>query len=118
LPNVGQRDDPTRVYTIHVETPTNIGKSNHAKSDHTKPAVDARGFGRSTTVGPIVNDLIANRFTPGITVFDDGVKDKLKGSKKARDLFFADIDKKDKDADKVKAKKGELIVDLAELLTL
>ncbi len=46
------------------------------------------------------------------------MKDKLKGSKKARDLFFADIDKKDKDADKVKAKKGELIVDLAELLTL
>ena len=66
----------------------------------------------------IVKDLVTNRFIPGSTVFDDQSKDKLKGGKKARDLFFADIDKKDKDDDKVKAKKDELVIDLAELLTL
>jgi Ca2+-binding RTX toxin-like protein len=66
----------------------------------------------------IANDLVADRFIPGESVFDDQDKDKLRGSKKARDLFFADIDEEDKDDDKLKAKKGELIVDLAELLTL
>ena len=61
---------------------------------------------------------MANRFISGSTVFDDQAKDKLKGSKKARDLFFADIDGEDDDDDKVKAKRDELIIDLAELLTL
>ncbi|MFV2067929.1 MAG: calcium-binding protein [Pirellulales bacterium] len=65
----------------------------------------------------IASDLVANHFIPGVTVFDDQAKDKLKGSR-ARDLFFADIDGEDDDDDKVKAKKDELIVDLAELLTL
>ena len=66
----------------------------------------------------IARDLIANRFVPGHAVFDDQVKDKLQGSRRARDLFFADMDDEDDDDDKVRAKKNERIVDLAELLTL
>ena len=62
---------------------------------------------------------MANRFISGSTVFDDQAKDKLKGSKKARDLFFADIDDEDDDDDKIKGmKKDELVIDLAELLKL
>ena len=73
---------------------------------------------RSPACEDIVKDLVANRFIPGSTVFDDQARDKLKGGKKARDLFFADIDGEDDDDDKVKAKKDELVIDLAELITL
>ena len=60
----------------------------------------------------IVNDLVASRFIAGATVFDDGVNNKLKGSK-ARDLFFAGIH------DKIKGKtRDESVIDLTELLTL
>lgn len=60
----------------------------------------------------IVNDLVTNRFIAGVTAFDDGVKDKLKGSN-ARDLFFAGIH------DKIMGKtRDELVIDLAEVLTL
>lgn len=64
----------------------------------------------------IASDLVANRFVPGVTVFDDKSKDKLRGGN-ARDLFFAVIDKKGKDDD-LKTEKGELVIDLAELLML
>ena len=73
-------------------------------------------FAAGDNYDEIVGDLVANRFIPGVTVFDDGVKDKLKGSKKARDLFFADIDEVDDDDDKLKAKNDELIVDLAQFV--
>jgi Ca2+-binding RTX toxin-like protein len=72
-------------------------------------------FDRGDDYVNIAGDLITTRLIPGVNVFDDKSKDKLKGSK-ARDLYFADIDKKDKDDDKVKARKGELVVNLAELL--
>ena len=59
-----------------------------------------------------MNDLVANRFIAGETVFDDGVRDKLKGSN-ARDLFFADIH------DKIRGKtRDESVIDLTEALTL
>ena len=60
----------------------------------------------------VVGDLIANWLIPGMTVFDDQSKDKLHGSN-ARDLFFADLDKDDRDDDKVKRKKDELVIELA-----
>ncbi|MAD79507.1 MAG: hypothetical protein QGG71_21730 [Pirellulaceae bacterium] len=76
-------------------------------------------FAAGDSYEDIAKDLVANRFIPGTTVFDDQAKDKLKGSKKARDLFFADIDGEDDDDDKIKGKKkDELVIDLAELLTL
>ena len=44
-------------------------------------------------------------------MFDDGVKDTLKGDK-SLDWFFADLDKQDGDDDKVKDKKNDEVLDL------
>lgn len=65
----------------------------------------------------IVDDLVNDSFSPGTSVFDDGVKDKLHGSNKAHDLFFADIDKNDADDDDLKGDKGDRIIDLNEALS-
>ena len=45
-------------------------------------------------------------------MFDDGAKDKLQGSNKARDVCFADIDKDEKIDDDLKADKGDRVIDL------
>jgi hypothetical protein len=51
------------------------------------------------------------RGDPATTVFDDGVKDTLKGDK-GLDWFFADLDNQDGDDDKVKDKKNDEVLDL------
>jgi len=66
----------------------------------------------------IVADLVSDWLTPGTTVFDDGVKDDVKGSNKARDLFFADLDEVDGDDDKLKGDKEDTVIDLGQLLAL
>ena len=66
----------------------------------------------------IVDDLVDDWLTPGETVFDDGVKDKVEGSNKARDLFFADLDKADGDDDKLKGNKKDTVIDLEQFLAL
>jgi hypothetical protein len=53
---------------------------------------------------------------PGQTAFDDGAKDKLRGSNKARDLFFADLDREGNDDDDVKGDKNDILIELDELL--
>jgi Ca2+-binding RTX toxin-like protein len=52
----------------------------------------------------------------GKQVSDDRAKDRLTGYDTARDLFFADQDKKDSDDDTVKGNKGDVLVELNELL--
>jgi hypothetical protein len=64
----------------------------------------------------IVDDLVGNWLTRGVHVFDDGVKDKLEGAKKLRDVFFADLDGQDKDDDKTNHDKGDRVIELNQLL--
>jgi hypothetical protein len=59
----------------------------------------------------IVDNLVAGWLRPD-QIFDDGVKDKLYGSNKARDLFFADQDWKDGDDDKLKGDKHDRVIEI------
>ena len=76
------------------------------------------GWTAGTPYNDIVDDLVGNWLTPGEDVFDDGVEDKVKGSNKARDLFFADLDGADGDDDKLKGNKGDTVIDLEHFLQL
>ena len=59
----------------------------------------------------IVDDLVANWLRPG-QAFDDGVKDKLYGNNKTRDLFCADQDGEDADDDKLKGDKNDRVIEI------
>jgi hypothetical protein len=60
----------------------------------------------------IVDDLEAGLLLPGVHVFDDGVKDRLHGGHKIRDLFFADQDGDDGDDDKLKGDKSDRVIEI------
>ena len=60
----------------------------------------------------IVDDLATGLLQPGLHVFDDGIRDKLYGSKKVRDLFFADRDGADGDDDRLKGDKNDRVIEL------
>jgi len=68
-----------------------------------------------TPYGRVVDSLVDNWLQPGENVFDDGVRDKLKGSNKSRDLFFAGLDGPDRDD--VKGHKTDVVIELGESLT-
>ena len=50
------------------------------------------------------------------TVFDDDVRDSLRGGVFSRDWFFADIDGLHGDDDKLQGEEDDIVIDLGELL--
>jgi chitodextrinase len=55
--------------------------------------------------------IAGSRADPATTVFDDGIKDTLKGHE-GRDWFFADLDRQDGDDDTVKDRTGNEMLDI------
>lgn len=58
----------------------------------------------------VVADLAADRLVPGDAVVDDGARDKVRGDKDARDVFFAAVD--GPTSDKVTGDDGDRVIAL------